>query len=290
MVYNRLYDILPEVREEGSVAKLAERHNVTREAMRKLLESLDDGLASSLYTVLDTSSVVLSDVGLAYASACAKASRLFTQAELKAESIKRERENTIIIGTISKGVERLLKPLTECRVRTVFFDLMAPDAPSRLKSLGRDFDLALGIWDEAFLRRCRCKGISFGERRLAVALSSSDELSRRKRLDIEDLYGRRLCIPQHGHAKALDMLAGDLKAFHPHIELVECQHYNTTLFKDCAQDGSFILVSQDAELSAYGLKTLAVDWSYKAGYGLVYAQKASGRVEAIIRALEERLQ
>lgn len=285
MVYNRLYDILPLVAENGDLETLAASRGMERDELRKLLESLDEGIPASLYSTLDRDSVVLSPVGQAYASACAKASRLFRQAELKAESVRRERESCLIVATLSKGAGREIRQAASCKVRTILFDSLADDAPVRLKALGSDFDLAVGLIDEAWLRRCRVKSLSLGEVRLAVALDSSHELARRRRLDIEDLYDQRLYVPHKGHSKAIDMLTGDLRAFHPHIMVEECPRRDSSLFKALCQEGGLVLVAQEEDLSTYGLKTVAVDWGYKSPYGIIYAQKPSARVEDLIAAV-----
>ena len=287
MVYNRLYDILPLVAENGDLETLAASRGMERDELRKLLESLDEGIPASLYSTLDRDSVVLSPVGQAYAAACAKASRLFRQAELTAESVSRERESCLIVATLSKGAGRVVRQSASCKVRTILFDSLADDAPVRLKALGSDFDLAVGLIDEAWLRRCRVKSLSLGEVRLAVALDSSHELARRRRLDIEDLYDQRLYVPHKGHSKAIDMLTGDLRAFHPHIMVEECPRRDSSLFKALCQEGGLVLVAQEEDLSTYGLKTVAVDWGYKSSYGLIYAQKPSARVEDLIAAVEK---
>ena len=145
MVYNRLYDILPQVAENGDLETLAASRGMERDELRKLLASLDEGIPASLYSTLDRDSVVLSPVGQAYAAACAKASRLFRQAELKAESVKRERESCLIVATLSKGAGRAIRQATSCKVKTILFDSLGDDAPARLKALGADFDLAIGL-------------------------------------------------------------------------------------------------------------------------------------------------
>lgn len=287
MVYNRLYDILPQVAENGDLETLAASRGMERDELRKLLASLDEGIPASLYSTLDRDSVVLSPVGQAYAAACAKASRLFRQAELKAESVKRERESCLIVAALSKGAGRAIRQATSCKVKTILFDSLGDDAPVRLKALGADFDLAIGLIDEAWLRRCRVKVHPLGEVRLAVALDSAHELASRRRLDIEDLYDQRLYVPRKGHSKAIDMLTGDLRAFHPHIMVEECPRRDSALFKALCEEGGLVLVAQEEDLSSYGLKTVAVDWGYKSPYGLIYSQKPSARVEEIMAAVEK---
>ena len=92
MLYNQSYNLLAEARDNPDMNALASSHNVSKETMRRHLESLNEGIPSSLYVRLDNERVELSETGKVYANACEKINRLVIDAELKAEKFKRERE------------------------------------------------------------------------------------------------------------------------------------------------------------------------------------------------------
>lgn len=285
MIYNAQYNLLVRARDNGDLASLASVLGISRQTVRHQLEALDEGLACSLYSRLDSEAVVLSEVGLVYASACEKASRLFIDAELKAEKYKREHENTIVIGTISKSPDRAIRQKSPYRLRTRFFDTSAEVLDSR--AIGREMDCALGLYDDAWLRHNRLRAVRLSDRNLAVAFSALSPLAGRKRLDIEDLYGNTLYIPYRGFTRKTDLLASDLADFHQKITLVCRSAVNSALVEKAASEGSFILVAADQDLSQFGLKVLPVDWSYRTSYGLIYPQKAPAKVEELVRLLEE---
>ena len=140
---------------------------------------------------------------------------------------------------------------------------------------------------------------------LAVAVSASGRLAGRRRLDIEDLYGGRLYVPCHGFTRKTDVLAADLREFHPRISIEERDGLTGTFLSHLEEEGEFILVSSMQDLSsyglkvlavdwvytvsyAYGLKVLAVDWVYTVSYGLLYSSRPSQKVLSFIDDLERR--
>lgn len=289
MIYNNLYNLLVRARDNNDLSSLAASLNVSRDTLRRQLESLDEGLAASLYVRLDSEKVELSDVGLAYANACEKINRLVIDADLKAEKVRRERENTILIGTVSRTADACLKGRTDYRLKTRFFDSSSVQAAGRLSLIGRDFDVALGIYDESWLRKLHLKALELSDSVLAVASGAENPLCRRRKIDIEDLYERKLYVPQHGLFKKIDVLVNDLRDFHPRIEIVQRESISSALCELVSASGDYILVSPEQDLSGKGLRTVGVEWNYRVSYGLIYSTRSGGKVLDYISRLEEEL-
>lgn len=288
MLYNKLFNLLAEVRDNPDLASLSARLSIPVQTLRRQLESLEEDVPTSLFTRLDSSRAVLSEAGLVYAEACRKIDRLVVEAELKGERLKREREGCIIVGALSRNIGGRIRSACSMKLTVRHFDVSSPEAPGALKHLGRDFDVALGMYDEAFLRKCSLKAVELSHGPLAVAVSASGRLAGRRRLDIEDLYGGRLYVPCHGFTRKTDVLAADLREFHPRISIEERDGLTGTFLSHLEEEGEFILVSSMQDLSAYGLKVLAVDWVYTVSYGLLYSSRPSQKVLSFIDDLERR--
>ena len=182
MLYNQSYNLLAEARDNPDMNLLATSHNVSKETMRRHLESLNEGIPSSLYVRLDNERVELSETGKVYANACEKINRLVIDAELKAEKFKREREGSISVASLSRSVDRKLKSLAhETRFKVRFFDPSGVNASSSLKVCGRDFDAAMTFYDDSFLKRNRLKSFELYNDNIAVAFSKNSENAGKKR-------------------------------------------------------------------------------------------------------------
>lgn len=289
MLYNQSYNLLAQARDNPDMNALAASHNVSKETMRRHLESLNEGIPSSLYVRLDNERVELSETGKVYANACEKINRLVIDAELKAEKIKREREGSISVASLSRFVDRKLKSLAhETRFRMRFFDPSGVNASSSLKVCGRDFDAAMTFYDESFLKRNRLKAFELYNDNVAVAFSKNSENAGRKKLDIEDLYEKKLFVPHEKFNRRIDVLVGDLRDFHSKIDIVRYDVITMAFLEELSSSEDFLLVSQHLDLSSFGLKVLPVDWNYNVQYGLVYSQKPENKVEDLIRILEKQ--
>ncbi len=289
MLYNQSYNLLAQARDNPDMNALAASHNVSKETMRRHLESLNEGIPSSLYVRLDNERVELSETGKVYANACEKINRLVIDAELKAEKFKREREGSISVASLSRFVDRKLKSLAhETRFRMRFFDPSGVNASSSLKVCGRDFDAAMTFYDESFLKRNRLKAFELYNDNVAVAFSKNSENAGRKKLDIEDLYEKKLFVPHEKFNRRIDVLVGDLRDFHSKIDIVRYDVITMAFLEELSSSEDFLLVSQHLDLSSFGLKVLPVDWNYNVQYGLVYCQKPENKVEDLIRILEKQ--
>lgn len=289
MLYNQSYNLLAQARDNPDMNALAASHNVSKETMRRHLESLNEGIPSSLYVRLDNERVELSETGKVYANACEKINRLVIDAELKAEKFKREREGSISVASLSRFVDRKLKSLAhETRFRMRFFDSSGVNASSSLKVCGRDFDAAMTFYDESFLKRNRLKAFELYNDNVAVAFSKNSENAGRKKLDIEDLYEKKLFVPHEKFNRRIDVLVGDLRDFHSKIDIVRYDVITMAFLEELSSSEDFLLVSQHLDLSSFGLRVLPVDWNYNVQYGLVYSQKPENKVENLIRILEKQ--
>lgn len=289
MLYNQSYNLLAEARDNPDMNLLATSHNVSKETMRRHLESLNEGIPSSLYVRLDNERVELSETGKVYANACEKINRLVIDAELKAEKFKREREGSISVASLSRSVDRKLKSLAhETRFKVKFFDPSGVNASSSLKVCGRDFDAAMTFYDDSFLKRNRLKSFELYNDNIAVAFSKNSENAGKKKLDIEDLYEKKLFVPHEKFNRRIDILVGDLRDFHSRIDIVRYDVITMAFLEELSTSEDFLLVSEHMDLSSFGLNVLPVDWNYKVQYGLVYSQKPESKVEDLIRILEKQ--
>lgn len=289
MLYNQSYNLLAEARDNPDMNLLATSHNVSKETMRRHLESLNEGIPSSLYVRLDNERVELSETGKVYANACEKINRLVIDAELKAEKFKREREGSISVASLSRSVDRKLKSLAhETRFKVRFFDPSGVNASSSLKVCGRDFDAAMTFYDDSFLKRNRLKSFELYNDNIAVAFSKNSENAGKKKLDIEDLYEKKLFVPHEKFNRRIDILVGDLRDFHSRIDIIRYDVITMAFLEELSTSEDFLLVSEHMDLSSFGLNVLPVDWNYKVQYGLVYSQKPESKVEDLIRILEKQ--
>lgn len=277
------FQILALIKENPSLTAVSEKIGVSLQSVRKTLEALDKEYACQLFRSITAETAELSDAGLVYASAAVKICNILSDADRKAEKIIRERQDAVIAGSVSKGLDKRLRRLDSFRFKNIFLDTSERNCEGVLRNLGKDADIVIGFYDDALLKRFRIEAVEFSSE-MAVAVPSSSLLAKKKCLDIEDLYEHRLYVPRKGFSRRIDNFVHDMHDFHPRIEIVNADSYSPELFKTVSDNDDFILSSSVMDLSGYSLKSICVDWIYKMNYGLLYSSKSEKAAE-VVKAL-----
>ena len=191
------FQILALIKENPSLTAVSEKIGVSLQSVRKTLEALDKEYGCQLFRSITAEIAELSDAGLVYASAAVKICNILSDADRKAEKIIRERQDAVISGSVSKGLDKRLRKLGSFRFKNIFLDTSQRNCEDVLRNLGKDADIVIGFYDDALLKRFRIEAVEFSSE-MAVAVSSSTPLAKKKCLDIEDLYEHRLYVPRKG--------------------------------------------------------------------------------------------
>ena len=277
------FQMLAYIMENPSLTAVAEKMDVSVQTVRKNLEALDKEYGCQMFRSLASDAAELSDAGLVYASAAVKICNILSDADRKAEKIIKERQDAVIVASLSRGLDKKFRKLEGFRFKSIFLDASDKNSEDVLRNLGKDADIVIGFYDDALLKRFRLEAVSFSSA-MAAAVSSSSPLARKKNLDIEDLYEHKLYVPRKGFSRRIDNFVHDMHDFHPRIEIVNTASYTPELLKTVSENGDFILSSPAMDLSGYSLKSVPVDWIYKMNYGLLYSSK-NGKAIDVVKAL-----
>ena len=281
------FRMLAMIRENPSLICLSEKTGLSVQTVRRTLEAVDKEYDCQLFSSFSSESAELSDAGDVYAAAAQKIIRILSDADARAEKIIRERRNAVVVGSVSKSLDKRLKNLDGFRLRNVFFDITDTNAGDSMRNLGKSLDMVIGFYDDALLKRYKLEALTFSDKAMAVAASSSSSVSRKKHLDIEDIYEHRLYVPRKGFSRRIDNFVNDIKDFHPRIEIMNAESYSPELMRKIREDDDFLLASQDMDLSGYSLKCIPVDWNYKISYGLLYSAKCEKAVQVVDSLLSD---
>lgn len=275
--------MLAYIMENPSLTAVAEKMDVSVQTVRKNLEALDKEYGCQMFRSLALDVAELSDAGLVYASAAVKICNILSDADRKAEKIIKERQDAVIVASLSRGLDKKFRKLEGFRFKSIFLDASDKNSEDVMRNLGKDADIVIGFYDDALLKRFRLEAVSFSSA-MAAAVSSSSPLARKKNLDIEDLYEHKLYVPRKGFSRRIDNFVHDMHDFHPRIEIVNTASYTSELLKTVSENGDFILSSPAMDLSGYSLKSVPVDWIYKMNYGLLYSSKNEKAID-VVKAL-----
>lgn len=143
---------------------------------------------------------------------------------------------------------------------------LPPDETAAL--LNSEIDAFYFYYDDKFLKSNMLKAEEKKYFCPEIEMSSKDELKNLENLEIEDLYGRVLYVPQSPNNRYIDMLVSDLTSFHKKINIKTFPYYCESIEKRVIDEQNLLLsfepfrIREDAERKR-------VNWNYKVPFGVL---------------------
>lgn len=295
-MYNPQLKVFVCVADCGSFTKAAEKLFISSTAVMKQINSLEEHLGLKLL-VRTTQGVKLTAAG----------DCIYKDAKFLFDYSKRSIENAqqsmnIIDTTFRIGTSMLnpAKPFMDLwyRVSPEFPDYKLHLVPfeddhegilSEIAQLGKKFDFLLGVCDsKLWLNQCNMLPLGYYKKMCAV--SREHPLSKKKVLNISDLYGQTLMMVKQGDSRVNDMLREDLRRNHPAIQIEDTpQFYDISVFNRCAETGKVLLILECWQDVHPALVSIPVAWDYQCPYGLLYAMNPSENIVKFVEQVKQTI-
>ena len=249
-MYNYLLDTFITAADCGSFTKAADALYISPTAVMKQINSLEQRLGIKL-TERTTAGIKLTAAGkIIYRDA--KFMIDYSKKSIaEAKSAERSYETTFCVGTSLLNPAkpfmdiwyRVNKKFPEYKLHLVPFEDDHKGILSEIEKLGEKFDFLIGVCDsKAWLSLCSFTPL--GRYRKMIAVSRDHPLAKKKRIDVEDLYGETLMMVRKGDSGVNDFLRSDLERNHPQILIEDTpQFYDLSVFNRCAETGNVLLPS-----------------------------------------------
>lgn len=293
-MYNSQLPIFIQVADSGSFAKAGERLFLTPTAVMKQINQFEERVGTPLL-VRNNRGVTLTPAGEAvYRDARA-------MMDYSARAIRRARrlggaESFVVrVGTSFLNPCRKLMELwgeiseshPEFKIRVVPFEDDRKNILATLDSLGREFDMIVGVCDSReWFKRCRF--FPLGEKRFCCTMSRRHRLAGREQLTWADLHGERLMMVARGDSPLNDAIRSVLETEHPQVEIEDVLYcYDMEMFNRCEQTGALLLTLEGWEDLHPSLQTVPLEWEERMPYGLLYARSPSHDVREFLKAVTE---
>ena len=288
-MYNYLLDTFITAADCGSFTKAADALYISPTAVMKQINSLEQRLGIKL-TERTTAGIKLTAAGkIIYRDA--KFMIDYSKKSIaEAKSAERSYETTFCVGTSLLNPAkpfmdiwyRVNKKFPEYKLHLVPFEDDHKGILSEIEKLGEKFDFLIGVCDsKAWLSLCSFTPL--GRYRKMIAVSRDRPLAKKKRIDVEDLYGETLMMVRKGDSGVNDFLRSDLERNHPQILIEDTpQFYDLSVFNRCAETGNVLLTIECWQDVHPALVSIPVNWDYSIPYGLLYSLNAPDDVKMFV--------
>lgn len=288
-MYNPLLDTFIAVSDCGSFTKAAETLYISPTAVMKQMNALESHLGIKL-TERTSMGIKLTAAGeIIYRDA--KFMMDYSKKSIsEAKATEYSYETTFCVGTSLLNPAkpfmdiwyRVNKRFPDYKLHLVPFEDDHKGVLSEIEKLGEKFDFLIGVCDsKAWLSLCNFTPL--GRYSKMIAVSREHRLAKKKRLNIEDLYGETLMMVKRGDSGVNDFLRSDLEKNHPQIKIEDTpQFYDLSVFNRCAETGNVLLTIECWQDAHPALVSIPVNWDYSIPYGLLYSLDAPDDVKRFV--------
>ena len=293
-MYNPQINTFIHVANVGSFSKAAEELYITPTAVIKQINSLEARLGFPLF-VRSRHGLALTSAGRSLLKDARHIVRYSQDSLVRAKNALQSKQCVIRIGvslmTPTNTLTTLWPQITEhcsnIALQLVTFENNAYQAQEILRNLGKDVDVVLGIYDEAYLGSRKINATLLFHEPLLCAVPNEWSLGKKPSLTLEDLHGHKLMIIAPGWNCEMDKARAYLQQNHPAIELVEFPQYCAEAFNQAAHENAAILsISQWKDVHPM-LNTLPVNWDFSVSYGLFHTPTPDDHLLEFLNAIRE---
>lgn len=289
-MYNHMLDTFIAVADCGSFTKASQQLYISPTAIMKQMNALESHLELKLIERTPSGVQLTSSGEIIYRNS--KFMIDYSRKSIaEAKASVYANDTTFCVGTSLLNPAkpfmdiwyRVNKDFPEYKLHLVPFEDNHEGILSEIEKLGKKFDFLIGVCDsKAWLSRCNF--LPLGRYQKMIAVSREHHLTKKDRIDLEDLYGETLMMVKQGDSGVNDFIRNDLQRYHPKIRIEDTpQFYDSSVFNRCAETRKVLLTIECWHEVHPGLVSIPVNWDYSIPYGLLYSFDAP---EDVLRFVE----
>lgn len=293
-MYNPQVETFIKVADCGSFNKAAEELYISPPAVIKQVNLLESSLNLQLF-IRTHRGLILTDAGKSLYHDAKYIIQYCQESVNRARNAMQKEESVIRIGTSPMTPGQFLMDMwssiheicPDIKFKLIPFENTPENSIEILKNLGRNIDIVAGLFDEEFLKSRKCAGLLLSYEPIRCAVSIYNELSKKDRLNVSDLYNKNFMLIHRGWNKCLDMMRDDLINYHSQINIVDFDMFTVNAFNQC-ENSNNLMISIDNWANVHPLlKVLPVDWDYCIPFGLLHSPKPSNIVKRFLDAVNQ---
>lgn len=293
-MYNTQLETFLVVADLGSFNKAAEALYISAPAVTKQINLLENSLGLQLFTRTHRG-LALTEAGKSLYKDSRYIIQYCKESVERAKKAMQEKDQIIRIGTslmtpsqpLVAAWNQAQESLPGLKLQLIPFMNSQENAREILKNLGTNIDVVAGIFDDTMLKLRQCAGLELSKQPICCAVAAGHRLAKKKRLEIQDLYGENFLMMHRGWSKYVDELRDDIWKNHPQIHVVDFHIYSVDIFNRCENSNDVLMVVDNWKDVHPLLRFIPVDWGYTIPYGILYSSEPSNLVKRFLKALKK---
>ena len=291
-MYDSRLDAILKVAELGSFSKAAREMGYSTPALTKQVNGFESQMGISIFS-RSNKGVELTESGRVLVEDAREIVDRCKMAVEKARRVQMQSDNIVRVGvSLYQSGQHILKICQEMFMRGTDVSIQFVPVADTFESykytinhLGEEVDILastnLPLADEQ-----NCQKVVLGNPYLCLAVPLTSDLAQHNTVDVVDLAGRRVYVPQWGNPYT-DSARTEIAEGAPGAELVEFAHYTLRVFDQCAMTGDAMLSKEIWRDVHPLLKTIEVHWNKTIPYCLYFAKEPRPATIKFVQAAQE---
>lgn len=281
------------VAEEKSFYKAANKLYLSNNATKKRIIHLEESIGIKLF-YRTVKGEVLTKAGEAFYNDVKKLLISYENSIERAKMIQKNDTNILRIGEMDTfSYEFLMAPwydvrnqLSQNKTQIFYYGLSNNELESMLKSVGKDIDIAVDIYDEQLAKKAGLLAIELSQSMICCGIPKNHCLSRKKKVLINDLSHQKVYILRQNRSKIWDQLREELKEKCPQLIIKDIEKYDIKMFNKVFTDNDIILICDKWKKLYPFINYLPLEKDYSIPFGIYYSTHPTQKVKNVINTIK----
>lgn len=278
----------------GSFAKAAETLFLSPNAVKKRINAFEENLGLSLFE-RNLKGIKLTPAGKSFYDDSKKLVQNYNSAVEKAQAINENKSDAVRIGIMDTFSDEFMlaswfpveKENHRVRSSMFFFGTSKENHRTMLKSVGKDIDICVDVYDEKLAKEYGINAIKLSEAEICCAVPRSHRLADKTEISPADLCGEKIATLEEGRSSIWDSAVDAIREDYFGINIFEVKKFSIKTFNKCENENRIMFVTKNSKRVYPFMKWVPLSKNYNIPFGIYYSKNADRKTIGLIDEIKK---
>lgn len=281
------------VAESGSFLSASEQLFLSPNAVKKRIDYLEENTGLTLF-FRSQRGISLTKQGEAFLNDSKIIVENIKYAIERAKEIQVSEKETVRVGMMDTFADEFMMArwfqirdeLREKKISVSFFGLSNENMMSMLKSIGKEIDVVVDIYDAALAEKLAIGATKLSDIKLFLGIPSRHRLCQKANIEPHDLAGEKIMILKKGRFPLWDDMLNEISKDFPGAEIEEIDDYSIKSLNRCETEDKIMVLTESTMVIYPFYKYVPLPEKYTVPFGVYHSLKTKPYVEAFLDAIK----
>ena len=280
--------------ESGSFSKAAELLYLSPNAVKKRIGYIEENTGLCLFE-RTLKGIKLTPAGRSFYPDSKAMLKDFIDSVERARNIQYSHDNIVRIGIMDTFADEFLtakwlsyhERTKGIKTSMLLYGNSSENLSTMFKSLGKDIDLAVDIYDEKTAKKFGISAVKLSEAKICCSVPENHRFAQKNFIEPKDLCGEKVMILKSGRNEIWDKLIESIKNDYFGIELEEIDDYSIRSLNRCENENKVMIITENGAGIYPFCKAVPMSVEYRIPFGIYYSGNGKKSVLEFVEKLLE---